>query len=62
MYLIKKKKKNVNASRMPKEYGINRSELELMSGTEPLNEDGRPPPHIAKLEKVVQLKMEDKIV
>ena len=28
--------------------------------TEPLNADGSP--HIAKLEKVVQLKMEDKVV
>ena len=31
-----------------------------MAGTKPLNEDSSP--HIAKLEKVVQLKMEDKMV
>ena len=31
-----------------------------MAGTEPLNKDGSP--HIGKLEKVVQLEMEDKMV
>ena len=30
-----------------------------MAGAEPLNEEG---PHIAKLEKVVELEMEDKMV
>ena len=34
--------------------------VQIMAETEPLNEDGSP--HIAKLKKVVQLKMEDKMV
>ena len=45
---------------LPKEYGIDRLELDIMAGTEPLNKDGSP--HITKLEKVVQLEMEDKMV
>ena len=35
------------------------SKVQIMAGAEPLNEEG---PHIAKLEKEVELEMEDKMV